>query len=141
MNRFLIILMFVAVAACATPGAESEPSKSVQTTEPLQAAVAPDGDTLADIDPGTRADNNRAESTSGIIEELESPQVAETPPSMIPGIVEPEPAIVCERVVPTGSILPVKVCRSRSEIDRKEQADQEIFDDIKRNTAIFNSRL
>jgi hypothetical protein len=44
-------------------------------------------------------------------------------------------------VVPTGSILPVKVCRSRSEIDRKEQADQEIFDDIKRNTAIFNSRL
>jgi hypothetical protein len=60
---------------------------------------------------------------------------------MIPGIVEPEPAIVCERVVPTGSILPVKVCRSRSEIDRKEQADPEIFDEIIRNTAIFNSRL
>jgi len=141
MNRFLIIPMFVAVAACASPGTEPEPSKSVQTTEPLQAPVARDSDTLADIDPGTRADNDQAESTSGIIEELESPQVAETPPSMIPGRLEPEQSIVCERVVPTGSILPVKVCRTRSEIERKEHADQEIFDDIKRNTAIFNSRL
>ena len=147
MKRFLIIPISVAVAACATPGAGPDPSKSVQTTEsiqttePLQAAVARESDAPLNIDPAMQADNEQAGRVDGIIEELEVPQVAETPPSMIPGRIEPEQAIVCERVVPTGSILPVKVCRNRSEIDRKEEADQEIFDDIKRNTAIFNSRL
>jgi hypothetical protein len=139
MYRFLVVPTCVAIAACATTGTEPDPSEAVQ------AAESRDYETLAINNPDTPAGNvmagNDPAENSNRIQELESPEVSVTPPSMIPGIVEPEPAIVCERVVPTGSILPVKVCRSRSEIDRKEQADQEIFDDIKRNTAIFNSRL
>lgn len=146
MNRFLIVPICAAVAACATPGADPEPSKSVgagesvQPAESVQANDSHDKDALADNHSGMLAVNDPADESKGI-EELESPEVSETPPSMIPGRLEPEPAVVCERVVPTGSILPVKVCRSRTEIERKEEADQEIFDDIKRNTAIFNSRL
>jgi len=86
------------------------------------------------------AHNAETGSADGI-EALESPQVSETPAEMIPGRPAQEPAIVCERVTPTGSLLPVKVCRHRDDIARKQEADQEIFDDIKRNTALGNSRL
>lgn len=146
MSRFLIIPICVAIAGCATPGTEPDPTEvvqasgSAQASEAVQANNSPDDDALANNDPDMLANSGPAEKSIGI-EELEAPQVTETPPSMIPGIGEPEPAVVCERVVPTGSILPTKVCRSRAEIERKEEADQEIFDDIKRNTAIFNSRL
>jgi hypothetical protein len=134
------------MAACATPGTEPDPSESGAAQAVDSRAVDSRGyETLAHSDPATpagdaMADDGPAENSNSI-EELEAPQVAETPPSMIPGVAKPEPAIVCERVVPTGSILPTKVCRTQAEIERKEQADQEIFDDIKRNTAIFNSRL
>ena len=141
MNRFLIIPICLAVAACATPGGEPKPSKSGQAPETIPVSELPDNDTQAVNDPGMLANTDSAPNPGGIIEELESPQVAETPPSMIPGAMEPEPAVVCERVVPTGSIIPTKVCRTRDDIDRKEAADREIFDDIKRNTAIFNTRL
>jgi hypothetical protein len=141
MNRFLIIPICLAVAACATPGGDPQPSKAVEAPESAPATDLPDSDVQAVSDPGMMAVTDSAPNSGGIIEELDSPQVAETPPSMIPGAVEPEPAVVCERVVPTGSIIPTKVCRTREEIDRKESADQEIFDDIKRNTAIFNTRL
>ena len=126
MNRFLIVLTCVAVAACAAPGVEPKPSEAVEATD------SRDNDLLANNGPAER-------STS--IEEIEAPKVDEIPPSMIPGMTEPELAIVCERVVPTGSILPVTVCRDRLAAEKKQAADQEIFDDIKRNTAIFNSRL
>ena len=139
MYRFLVVPTCVAIAACATPATDPDPSEAVQAPAsrvyPALAQTDSDAQTVNVV-----ADNDPAEKSTGI-EELESPEVSETPPSMIPGRVEPEPAIVCERVVPTGSILPTKVCRTRAEIERKEQADQEIFDDIKRNTAIFNSRL
>lgn len=139
MKSFLVVPICLVVAACATPGTEPDSSEPIQLTDSRV------NDTLPNSDPDTMTDNmladtDRATNSSGI-EELEAPQVDETPPSMIPGRIEPEAAIVCERVVPTGSILPKKVCRSRTEIERKEKADQEIFDDIKRNTAIFNTRL
>lgn len=138
MKRFLVVPICLAVAACATPGTEV-------SSESIQAADSRVDDTLTESGPDTMTDNMLADTDpatgSSGIEELEAPQVDETPPSMIPGRIEPEEAIVCERVVPTGSILPIKVCRTRAEIERKEKADQEIFDDIKRNTAIFNTRL
>jgi hypothetical protein len=138
MNRFLIVLMIVltcvAVAACATPGVKPKPSEAVEATD------SRDNDTLANNDSEVMAHNDPAERSTGI-EELEAPKVDEIPRSMIPGVTEPELAIVCERVVPTGSILPVTVCRDRLAAEKKQAADQEIFDDIKRNTAIFNSRL
>ena len=126
MNRFLLVSIMFGIAACATPSPEPNRPESVQVVES-------GGDEL-------QAQNNPAEYYEGI-EEIEAPKVSEIPAEMIPGIREPEPEIVCERVVPTGSVLPVTVCRRQSDIDRKTEADQKIFDDFKRNTAIGNSRL
>lgn len=137
MNPFLPVVILFAVAACATPAPEPKQSEAVQASEPVQASQSAQveesgGDVLA---------HNAAAIDSTGIEVLEAPNVSEIPAEMIPGRSEPEPAIVCEKVVPTGSIIPVRVCRDRSYIQRKQEADQEIFDDIKRNTALGNTRL
>lgn len=138
MNQFLLVSILFALAACATSNPEPDRSESMQvpdsaaTSESVQ-VNEPAGDDLL-------VQNKQAEEHGGI-ESLETPNVSEIPANGIPGNPVPAPAIVCERVVPTGSILPVKVCRHRSEIERKREADQEIFDDIKRNTAIGASRL
>ena len=133
MNRFLLVTFMFAIAACATPSPEPDRSESVQNqTESVQ-VVESGGDEL-------QAQNKPAENYEGI-EEIEAPKVNEIPAEMIPGLREPEPEIVCERVVPTGSVLPVEVCRRQSDIARKTEYDQEMFDNIKRNTAIGNSRL
>lgn len=128
MNRFLLVTISIAVAACATPSVEPDRSKSVQ-------AMESGGDELLE-------QNIPTENFEGI-QEFEAPNASKTPAEMMPHfrMAETEPEIVCDRVVPTGSILPVKVCRRRSEIERKTEADQELFDDIKRNTAIGTSRL
>lgn len=132
MSRFLLYIMCLAVAACATPGPELNRFDSDQVSESGQADKLGDNDTLAQSNPSEN---------TGIIEELEAPKVGEAPASMIPDSAELEAAIVCERVVPTGSVLPARVCRHQSEIDRKRATDEKIFDDIKRNTAIGASRL
>ena len=126
MNRFLLVTIMFAIGACATPSPEPNRSESVQVVES-------GGDEL-------QAHNNPAENYEGI-EDIEAPNVSEIPAEMIPGLRPPEPEIICERVVPTGSRLSVEVCRLRSDIERKTQADQALFDDIKRNTAIGTSRL
>ena len=84
---------------------------------------------------------NDEDGSAGSIEAIEAPQADETPASMFPGRATTDPGIVCERVVPTGSVLPVKVCRERSDIELKEKQDQRVFDDIKRHTANGVSRL
>lgn len=138
MYRFLVVPIAFAVAACAASGAEPGPSEFAQTaesvpaTEPSEETIARDDDMVADHPP--------AEDSSEL-QVLDSPEVSKISPSTIPGRPDPEPAVVCERVVPTGSILPVRVCRDKREIARKEAADREIFDDIKRNTALGNTRL
>lgn len=144
MNRFLAIMALFTVASCATPGPEqaqsesdravgqAQASRSVEAAEPLQADDANGDDMIArnDEDGGAKG-----------IEAIEAPQVETTPASKFPGRPTGDPAIVCERVVPTGSVLPVKVCRTRSDIESKEKQDQRVFDDIKRNTANGVSRL
>jgi len=124
-----------AIGACATPSPEPNRLESVQVVESSESVqvVESGGDEL-------QAHNDPAENYDGI-EDIEAPTVREIPAEMIPGIRMPEPEIVCERVVPTGSVLPVKVCRRKSDIARKTHDDQELFDDIKRNTAIGISRL
>lgn len=153
MNRTLLIPTLFTFAACASSGPEPEQAVSFESPAPAQAAPAaaqaepapaqqefPSASESAS--PPMVVQNDSAKSSSSI-EDIDAPNVKKTPPSQIPGRVvsEPEPQVVCERVVPTGSILPVKVCRDRSEMARKEQYDQEMFEDIKRNTAIGNTRL
>lgn len=137
MNQFLLIVVLFVVAACATPSLEPNRFEAVRSSEVIQSSEAVQAKESGD---GVLAHNAETENADGI-EELESPSPSEIPAEMIPGRPVPEPAIVCERVVPTGSVLPVQVCRHRDAIERKQEADQEIFDDIKRNTALGNSRL
>ncbi len=144
MNRLLLVTVMFTVAACATSSPATDRSESDQTpdlaeaAQPVEApAPARAGESQSDE---MLAQNDAAGGFDGI-EEVEAPNVGETPASMLPEKPTSKPAIVCERVVPTGSVLPIKVCRHRSEIKRKEEADRKIFDDIKRNTAIGASRL
>ena len=53
----------------------------------------------------------------------------------------PEDAVECEQTTRPGSILPVRVCNDKRVINARRAADQELFDNIKRNTALFASRL
>ena len=146
MRNFLVVPLTIAVAACATPVAEPESSTAIRATEPVPAAEpapipAPAEERHINQQPDEIvAENEPTKSFQGI-EDIESPAVDEVAPSMIPGRAAPETSIICERVYPTGSILPTKVCRDKSEIEKKQEFDQEVFDDIKRNTALGNSRL
>lgn len=150
MRNILVVPVCVAVAACATPVAEPEPAASVQATEPMRTVEPTQAAKPVQVTESVQAaqrretemvaDNNSSKEMSGI-EELEAPGVEQVPPTMIPGRVVSEEPVVCERVIPTGSILPTKVCRDRRYMEAKEEADREIFDDIKRNTAIGNTRL
>lgn len=132
MGRFLLITFSLAIAACAAPVSEPNRDETVQLSESAQAEKSHEEDLLA---------QSNSKESIGVIDETKAPKVDKTPASMIPGRAEPELAIVCERVVPTGSVLPVRVCRHQSEINRKQAADEKIVDDIKRNTAIGASRL
>lgn len=133
MNQFLLVTILFAVAACATPSLEPNRSESVQAMESGGDELESGGDELL-------VHNDQAEKFERI-EEIEAPNVSETPAEMIPHMRVAEPEIICERVVPTGSRLSVEVCRRRSDIARKQDANQKLFDDIKRNTAIGASRL
>ena len=137
MNQFLLVVILFVVAACATPSLEPNRSEAVQSSEVVQTSEAVQAKESED---GMLAHNAETKNADGI-QELQSPKVSEIPAEMIPGRPEPEPAMVCEQVVPTGSVLPVTVCRHRDDIARKQEADQKIFDDIKRNTALGNARL
>ena len=133
MNQFLLVTILFAVAACATPNLEPNRSEPVQAMESGGDELESGGDELL-------VHSDQAEKFERI-EEIEAPNVSETPAEMIPGLRTPEYEIVCERVVPTGSHLSVEVCRRPSDIARKTEADQQLLDDIKRNTAIGASRL
>lgn len=133
MIQLLLVTILFTVAACATSGLAPNPAESVQAPAESVQAKESSGDVL----PGG---NNPAEIGDGPLE-FEEPIASETPDSMMPAKAIPYPPIVCEKVVPTGSILPVKVCRHPIEAARKQEADQKIFDDFKRNTALGNSRL
>lgn len=131
MNQFLLAVTLFAVAACTTPGAAPNRSEALQTAAAVP-AQEPDDTVLA-----STAD----EKNSIGIEDIEAPAVTKMPAEMIPGRPAQEPAVVCDRVIPTGSVLPIEVCRNRVDIERKREADQEMFMDIKNNTAFGISRL
>lgn len=143
MKNILVIPVCVAVTACATPAAEPEAYQAAQLAEPAQAAaIAPDSESFQ------AAERQETEMVAGnepsqqrSIEALDSPEVEQIPHELIPGRAVSDDPIVCERITPTGSILPTRVCRDRRYMQLKENADREIFDDIKRNTALGNSRL
>ena len=126
MYRYLLVTTLFAIGACATPSVEPDRSESFQ-------AMESGGDEL--LEHYIPAENFER------IEDIDTPNASKTPTEMMPHLSMAEPEIVCERVVPTGSVLPVEVCRRRSDVARKQEADQKLFDVIKRNTAMGASRL
>ena len=134
MNRLLLIAAAFAIAACATTP-EPTQSVSVQASEPAADEIP----TEAIAADETIERTNTAEESEELVE-AEAPQPNETPPSLIPPPTLAESEIVCTWEVPTGSRLRTKVCRPRSYMTQKQEADQEIFNDIKTRTAIGASQ-
>jgi hypothetical protein len=133
MNRILLVTTMFVVAACATSNPEPDQSES------FGAAVSGGDKSLQHNNSAENIDGTEtvAENFEGI-EAIEAPGVSETPMPP-PRMVEPE--VVCERMVPTGSTLPIKVCRLQSDIDRNHETDLRLMDDIKRSTMNGASRL
>lgn len=162
MNRLLLVVVSAAVAACATPETQVDrtapvPLGSSTAAEPAVSAAEPaavSGPTAGELGEPTAPDesgqygiNESGIDEDGIegdavggIEEVEAPQPLETPAEMIPRPVVESP-IVCTWEVPTGSRLRVKVCRDRAYMERKQEQDQDIFNDIKTRTAISAGQL
>ncbi|MGI9271102.1 MAG: hypothetical protein ACR2QT_04960 [Woeseiaceae bacterium] len=132
MKPFLLSVILFTVAACATSTPEPIQPEPIQTSENTQISRAAPAQESGDAMLAQNTDMKN----SGSIEALEAPSASETPAEMMPIAPPPEPEIICHKVVPTGSILPVKVCRTPEEIARKEAADKEIFRDIKNNSAL-----
>ena len=141
MNRFLLVSMLFTIAACATPDAEPDRYDSAHPVAAGDAGLVRQSGPAQDADnaPQTAAS---AENQGDLenLEDIEAPDVRETPAAMIPRI-QREPEVICEKVRPTGSIIPVEVCRRRADIEKQRQDDQEAFGKIKSNTANAASRL
>ena len=141
MNRFLLVSMLFTIAACATPDAEPDRYESAQVVTAgndqmlTRSSAAQDSGVASQSVANTGADSDLEN-----LEDIDAPDVRETPAAMIPRV-QREPEVVCERVRPTGSIIPVEVCRRRADIDKQGDEDREAFNKIKSNTANAASRL
>jgi hypothetical protein len=124
MRRFLLITAFFAIAGCATPGQEPDQPEYLQALE---------SGGLESVSNESKAPENY----NGI-EDIEAPNVAETPVAMLPPVAESD--IVCTREAATGSILKTKVCRRRSDIELQSQKDQRELRRIKTEIAVGSSR-
>lgn len=139
-KNLLLVLTLSTTAACATPGQPPDRAVPVQasdSTDPAGNEVLAAGAPAQEF-AGT--ENSAAAGVTGI-EAVEPPQPHETPAEMLPRVHVDEPEVVCTREVPTGSRLAVEVCREVSDVERRQDADQRLLDEIKTNSAIGASRL
>ncbi len=91
-RRYVVAATFLGVAACATSGPDSPvPGATVETS------VITSNPTV----------------TEGEFEDVDVPEVPKV--AIIPGQIE----VVCRNEIPTGSHLVIRVCRTRSEIEKK----------------------
>lgn len=144
MYQILLVMVLFAVAGCASPGPQSNPTATMVSPEAFQ---TPDTSSTSEstleselVQSSESVDHVYAQNdegeTASRIEDIDSPDVERASMGMVPDQPTPESAIVCERVVPTGSIIPVKVCRDLNSVARKSEQDRKIFDDIKTGSAI-----
>lgn len=138
MYRYLLVTTSFVLTACATSSPEPNPAESLQVMESGGEELVAHNQAADKFDIGDDAD---VVEETYLIEDIEAPNGNETPAEMMPILAVAESPIVCERVVPTGSVLSVRVCRHRVDIARRQETDQKLFDDIKRNTALGAARL
>ena len=144
MKPFLLVSITFIVAGCATSEVTPEQTAPIANTIGVGdsiTTVAAEESTLAAQKPASFTAEDVVSDSAGTIESLEAPQVTQTPAEEIPGIVLPEEALECEQTTRPGSVLPVRVCRDKRVVDARRAADQELIHNIKRNTALFASRL
>lgn len=119
MYRYLVAASAVFFTACAASGPPSNGSASMVAGTPTTT--------------GPQAAQS-TEPTESALEE-EGIQVVE-----VPGVAQPTPAtgqatsaalneVVCRREIPTGSRLATRVCRTRSQIEARQEADKEWLDE------------
>lgn len=119
--RLLLLAALAGVGGCASSEVEPELPVYFHVT-------VPGGDELLEH-----------RDLSGKRQLVEPPIIREEPPEIASQVPLPQGEIVCRWEIPTGSRLRKKVCSEKSFVEKKREADQEIFDDIKRNTAIGNA--
>ncbi len=139
MNRFLLVAMLFTIAACATPEAAPDRYESAQAVTAGNTAATTQTSAARDTDSSSQS----AATTGDLdnLEDIDAPDVRETPAAMIPRIPRASEEVICKKERPTGSIIPVEVCRRRADIDKQGADDRETFDRIKSNTANAASRL
>ncbi len=150
MDKIMLVLATFAVAGCATPGLQTslpevdhgpavgQDAEELRASDVMRNADFTDEQTPVGEHIVARNDDGMDKITG--IEDIESPGVSETPAELIPNRPQEDPSIVCERVRPTGSIIPVKVCKHVGDAERKGEYDREMFDDIKRGSALGGAR-
>ena len=148
MKPFLLVSIMFVVTGCASSEVMPVQAESAPATEERPSAVAAlpgSGNEVSQEErhaaPATPRATDSASVSASVIESLEAPQVTKTPSERIPGALLPEDAVECEQTTRPGSILPVRVCNDKRAVDARRAADQELFDNIKRNTALFANRL
>lgn len=139
MKQLIPVMFLVAIAACATQSPEPNSPVSAKVAESVSAKT-PVADAAADDD-GLLVGQSSAGDYDGVIKEVEAPDVTQSSVHSLQDPSDSESEYVCEWVVQTGSIMRKKVCRLRSEIERREEHDQKMIGDIKRNTANAASRF
>ena len=126
MNQLLFVAITIIIAACSTQAPPPIQTASAEATKSVEAELP------TPSEPEVIEDTDAADETIVKAAEIPRPPEAELPAEL---------GIVCTREYPTGSHLSVEVCRHQSEIVRRQQADRDVFDRIKTNTAIGTSQL
>jgi len=105
-RRYVVAVTFLGIAACATSGPESAvPGAKVETS------VITSNPTAAEVE----------------FEDVEIPEVPKV--SNIPD----QTGIVCRREQKTGSRRIIRVCRTRAEIEQRQEADQDMLEKTQRS--------
>jgi hypothetical protein len=141
MNRFLLVTFLFVVTGCATTSPEPNQSESLQAAESSSNELLEHKNPVEDFENAEVVAENsegaasEAEKFEGV-EYYEPPSESENSAEMLLPEMMPEPEIVCERVYPTGSRLPVRMCRSQAEIELN-QLNNKKLDEIKLNSNIL----
>lgn len=107
-KQTLVIAISIFIGACASPGPET-PAPEVKASSASVEAVAPD---------------NPSNPPAGDLQGADAPdtqQVVSASPENDPN------ELICRRERETGSKFSTRICRTRAEIEAREEADQKIL--------------
>ena len=107
-KQTLVILISIFIGACASSGPET-PAPAVKASSASVEAVAPD---------------NPSNQPAG---DLQGADTADTP-QIVSASTENDPnELICRRERETGSRFSTRICRTRAEIEAREEADRDIM--------------